>query len=96
MAITHDQLHLQVISGTTSATPGTRTSHNHKLNYAPSKNRILPVSFATDDDNPNAAVVSVVKVSSTQVTVKSDAASVTFNLFIFPDSIEPERLADVT
>ena len=64
------------ISGTTSETPGTRTNHAHGLNGTPSIVIIIPT--APDDDTDNAELVAFVKADATNITVKSDAASVSF------------------
>lgn len=64
------------ISGSTSGTPGTRTDHAHGLSGTPSI--VIPFPTAADDDVDNAELVAFVKADGTNITVKSDAATVGF------------------
>jgi hypothetical protein len=77
--ITLKDLCLKTITGTTSGTPGTRTTHAHGLGYAPTKTHILVDILPGDDDN-NAAngTVGVVKTDATYIYVKGSVASTAF------------------
>lgn len=94
--IRFNELHTQVITGTTSATPGTRTTHAHKLQYAPSLNRILIQTKGPNDDVDNSAAgpVVVVAASASTISVKCKTASVPFTAFIFKSDNEAPGLPD--
>ncbi len=71
-------------SQTCHASAGTRTTHAHGLGYAPDIDHIICQSLAADDDaNALDGSVALVKVDATNVYVKSNTASQTFNMFIF-------------
>jgi len=75
---------VRIITGTTDATPGTRSEHAHGLSFIPTKEyvSITPYSLA-DDDTDDAAVVSLVTVDATNITVKSTVASIPFSCRIY-------------
>lgn len=98
MAVRFNELHCQVITGTTSATPGTRTTHSHLLAYAPSLNRILiQVRGVNGDvDDSAAGPVVVVASSATTISVKCKTASIPFTAFIFKSDNEAVGLPSAT
>jgi hypothetical protein len=69
-----------MITGTTAAVAGTRSTHTHTLGYTPTKVIIVPT--AADDDVPNAAAISLVTASTTTITVKSDGDSIGFSAYL--------------
>lgn len=83
--ITFDKCTYKVVTGTCDATPGTRSDHAHGLGYAPAITTIIIVPKAGDNDTDNAPAVALVKVDPTNVTVKSNKASATFQMFILLD-----------
>jgi len=84
------------ITGTTSATPGTTSTHAHGLKYAPSVNWIIPIPRSADDNANDAGSVAVVTSDTSNITVKGSVASIPFTLLVFPDETEPQQnLADV-
>lgn len=62
------------ISGTTSGTPGTETSHAHGLGYTPKRTYIMPTS--------NGVIYQSKAPDSTNIYVKGSAASLTFNAYV--------------
>ena len=89
--IPFSDLHVQVITGTTSSSAGTRTTHAHGLRYAPSVNRIILLAKAADDDSNNAAALALVKVDASYLYVKSAGASQTFTAYIFKSENEDQQ-----
>jgi hypothetical protein len=93
MGLTFKNMNIQVVAGTSSATPGTRTTHAHSLGFAPSLARILVQIQAadnnTDDDTNGARAVAVVAVDATNITVKGDGVSTAFTAFVFLDKNAP-------
>jgi len=81
--ITFKELTVRVITGTTDGAAGTRSNHAHGLGKTPTKAYIEITPYAADDDADNAAVVSLVAVDSTNITVKSSAASTEFSARIW-------------
>lgn len=75
-----------VITGlTTHGTTNTRKEIAHSLAYTPSA--AIPVLDGTDDDsaeNPLGAVIEIVAIDATNVTVKSVAIVQPFHLVCFP------------
>ena len=71
-----------LLDQTADATPGTRSSHAHGLGYAPTLGSILIIPKAPDNDTDNAPTVALVTVDATNVVVKSNKASATFNIVI--------------
>lgn len=80
-----NELCYKVLTGTCSATPGTRTNHAHGLGYAPLASAVLIVPTAPDNNTDNAGAVAIVTADATNITVKSNKASATFRAFIFLD-----------
>ena len=69
-----------IVTGTTSATPGTRTSHAHGMNYTPTI--VIVVPAGVNGDTADAASVPLVSVDATNITVKGSAASVNFTAYL--------------
>lgn len=73
----------------TDATPGTRSEHAHGLGYAPTARHCFPQARGVDGDVDDAPALVVVKTDATNVVVKSNKASVTFDLLIFVQNSTP-------
>jgi hypothetical protein len=77
------QMCIKVVTGTTSGTIGTRSSHAHTLPYAPSvANIVVANQMAPNNDVANAPVVAVVSADATNIVVKSSQASTAFTLYV--------------
>jgi len=76
---------VRVVTGTTSATPGTRTNHAHGLSRAPLITRVLIQAQGPANNTDNSPNVSITAVDATNITVKSNQASTAFTAFIFRD-----------
>lgn len=73
----------ELTAQTTSGVAGTRTTHAHGLGYAPTARHCIILARGVDGDVDDAPAMVVVKTDSTNVHVKSNKASVTFDLIIF-------------
>lgn len=73
------------ITGLTAhATPGTRSNHNHGLNYTPKQAFAFPETPSNDTAlTANICEVVVVSVDATKVVVKAAVANAPFKLLIF-------------
>lgn len=86
------------ITGTTDATPGTRSNHPISgFTVAPTRGQVdLFPSVANDDDVNNAGVVIFVKATTTQLTVKGTVPSIPFTARIWKKKIDPETIPTST
>lgn len=64
------------ITGTTDATAGVRSTHDHGMSYEPVVLSIVVVG--ADDDIDNAKVVALVDSNTQSIVVKSNGTSVSF------------------
>lgn len=77
-----EQCIVEKTAQTTHATPGTRSTVTHGLGYAPTARHCYALARGVDGDTDDAAAINVVKTDATYVYVKSNKASVTFDLII--------------
>ena len=71
---------VNVITGTTSAVAGTRTEHDHGLNYTPTV--VIPVVAGALDDVDNAPAIAIVSIDATKIVVKATKNSVAFTAYV--------------
>lgn len=79
----------ELTAQTSDATAGTRSNHAHGLGYAPTARHCFPQARGVDGDVDDAPAIVVVKTDSTNVVVKANKNSVTFDLLIFIQNATP-------
>ena len=81
---------VKIASGTSHATPGTRSTVAHGLAKSIQKERLIVQTFGVDGDTDDAGVVIPIKTSTTTITVKSNKASTKFVIWMYlPPTILP-------
>ena len=83
--LTWKNMQKKVVTGTCSATPGTRTSHAHGLPFTPTEDSVFLKQDGVDGDVDDAGVAVLVKCDGTNIVVKSNKASLNFRAVIFFD-----------
>lgn len=81
------------VTGTTSATPGTVTTHAHGLQKTPNVNLVWLQAHSPTGNTDDAATLATSPDGwdATNIAVKSNKASVSFTAFILLQDVEAEQ-----